>query len=202
MRIGYSWEGSAWPTHRPATGSCDPATVEGSFSRGCFFQNGRRRLRSARLFWRKVHSRTPYPSAKPMIRAIVTSSIATSAQSPQRDPQRVTQLKGRVSGTPRSCFYKRNAARAAGFLAYFETGFSLSHNRSGARSPCFATQYSAWRAAWLPVDCDPLLRVCATAASNAADINDVLWPKRIIAGGMVGSARSGSWIPVKWKSIC
>jgi putative ABC transport system substrate-binding protein len=35
----------------------------------------------------------------------------------------------------------------------------------------------------LPNDFDPPLRVCATAASNAADINDVLWPKRIIAGG-------------------
>jgi len=38
-------------------------------------QKGRRRLCSARRYWRKTHSRTPYPSANPTIRAIAVSSI-------------------------------------------------------------------------------------------------------------------------------
>jgi hypothetical protein len=50
-----------------------------SFSRGRAFQKGRRRLRVP-LDWRKAHPRTPYPSAKPTIRLIATSSIAISAR--------------------------------------------------------------------------------------------------------------------------
>jgi hypothetical protein len=44
-----------------------------------FDQKGRRRLCSARRYWRKAHSRTPYPSANPTIRLIAISSTIRSA---------------------------------------------------------------------------------------------------------------------------
>jgi hypothetical protein len=49
------------------------------FRAGARFQKGRRRLRVP-LDWRKAHPRTPYPSAKPAIILIATSSIAISVR--------------------------------------------------------------------------------------------------------------------------
>jgi hypothetical protein len=67
------------------------------------FQKGRRRLRSPRLFWRKAHSRTPNPSAKPTIRVIAISSIAISARRSieTRNPPRANNTaQGRALGKP------------------------------------------------------------------------------------------------------
>jgi hypothetical protein len=74
------------------------------FRAGARFQKGRRRLRVP-LDWRKTHSRTPYPSAKPTIRLIAISSIAISARGRDENSAQANAKNSRAGslGTPVEC---------------------------------------------------------------------------------------------------
>jgi hypothetical protein len=101
MMHGYVVEGSP-EKHR---GSPEvPVIRDGrgiSFSRGRAFQKGRRRL-PVPLDWRESPPACSYPSAKPTIRLIATSSIAKRAWAVTRTPpERIKRLKGGVSRDPR-----------------------------------------------------------------------------------------------------
>jgi hypothetical protein len=115
------------------------------------------------------------------------------AEPATRPPEPTNTSQGQGLGNPRCVFIKETRPVRQGSWPTLKPASVLGGRTTaqGRVRPVLQTQYSAWRAAWLPDDCDPPLRVCAMAASNAADMNHVLWPKRIIAGGMVGWARAG-----------
>jgi hypothetical protein len=132
MRIGYSWEGSAWPMHGPATGSCDPATVEGSISRGCFFQN-RRRLSATILAESPLANSVSEREANDQGDSDFQHS--DKCAQPATRPQRVTQLKGRVSGTPDRVFIKETRPMRQGSWPTLKPALVLATTAQGRVRP-------------------------------------------------------------------